>query len=71
MNFIHVPDDTYKLINALKNKYPSQRPLLDEIEGNTTQHLWHQLTENLKRFFEGKTQKTASSCCCGGNCKTC
>ena len=51
MNFIHVPDDTYKLINALKNKYPSQKPLLDEIEGNTTQHLWHQLTENLIVFY--------------------
>ena len=31
----------------------------------------YQLPENLKRFFEGKERKAASSCCCGGNCKTC
>ena len=30
----------------------------------------YQLPENLKRFFEGKTQKTASSCCCGPVSKT-
>ena len=31
----------------------------------------YQLPENLERFFEGKERKAASSCCCGGNCKTC
>jgi hypothetical protein len=31
----------------------------------------YHLPENLERFFEGKERKAASSCCCGGNCKTC
>ncbi len=31
----------------------------------------YQLPENLKRFFEGKEKKAATSCCCGGSCNCC
>lgn len=47
MNYVQVPNDSYKLITNLKTKYPSQKAILDEIESNLTQRLWHQLADNL------------------------
>ena len=47
MNYVQVPNESYKLINIYKKKYPEQKNLFDEIEGNLTQRLWHQLADNL------------------------
>ena len=47
MNYVQVPNESYKLINTYKEKYPEQKNLFDEIEGNLTQRLWHQLADNL------------------------
>ena len=47
MNYVQVPNESYKLINNYKEKYPEQKNLFDEIEGNLTQRLWHQLADNL------------------------
>ena len=44
---INIPPDSFKLISALSQKYPSLKPLLDEIDSNLNQHLWYQLSENI------------------------
>ena len=36
MNYVQVPNESYKLINNYKEKYPEQKNLFDEIEGNLT-----------------------------------
>ena len=44
---INIPPDSFKLISGLSQKYPSLKPLLDEIDSNLNQHLWYQLSENI------------------------
>jgi len=44
---INLPNDSFKLISNLSNKYPQFKSLFDDIDSNLNQHLWYQLSENL------------------------
>ena len=44
---VNVPNDSYKLITKLTEKYPLYKDLLGEIDAHLNQRLWYQLSENL------------------------
>ena len=44
---INIPQDSFKLVSNLSQKYPSLKTLFDEIDSNMNQHLWYQLSENI------------------------
>ena len=50
MNYVNVPNDSFKLLQNLIQKYPSHKEVLDEIDSNLNQRLWHQLSDNLIKF---------------------
>jgi hypothetical protein len=50
MNYVNVPNDSFKLLQNLIKKYPSHKDVLDEIDSNLNQRLWHQLSDNLIKF---------------------
>ena len=47
MSAVVVPNDSYKLVHNLSEKYPMYKNLLDEIDSHLNQRLWFQLSENL------------------------
>ena len=44
---VNVPNDSFKLIQNLSNKYPDLKKLFEDIDSSLNQHLWYQLSENL------------------------
>ena len=50
MNYANIPNDSFKLLQNLMTKYPSHKEILDEIDSNLNQRLWHQLSDNLIKF---------------------
>ena len=47
INDVEVPNDSFKLIQNLIQKYPNLKTLLEDIDSNLNQRLWYQLSGNL------------------------
>ena len=47
INDVEVPNDSFKLIQNLIQKYPNLKTLLEDIDSNLNQRLWYQLSRNL------------------------
>ena len=47
INDVNVPNDSFKLIQNLSNKYPNLKTLLDDMDSNLNHCLWFQVSENL------------------------
>lgn len=54
-NFIQIPKDSYTLLQTIGAQYPEAKEITSEIEGNLTQSLWHQLSENLNTLASIKS----------------
>ena len=47
INDVNVPNDSFKLIQNLSNKYPNLKSLFDDMDSNLNRRLWFQVSENL------------------------
>ena len=47
MDFVQIPEESHIIIKNLQSKYPQYKDILSEIDGNISQSLWHQLSDNL------------------------
>ena len=47
INDVNVPNDSFKLIQNLSNKYPNLKSLFDYMDSNLNRRLWFQVSENL------------------------
>jgi hypothetical protein len=45
--YVYVTNEAFELLNILKSRYPQYSQLLDSIETNTNNRLWHQVCEDL------------------------
>ncbi len=60
MNYVNVPNDSFKLLQNLIKKYPSHKEILDEIDSNLNQRLWHQLSDNINKFASNEDIQKSS-----------
>ena len=47
INDVEIPNDSFKLIQNLSNKYPNLKSLFDDMDSNLNRRLWFQVSENL------------------------
>lgn len=47
MNYIVIPQDSFQYVQSLGQKYPQHKELIDQIDMELNQRLWHQLSQHL------------------------
>lgn len=61
MTYVQVSDNAFTFLNTLRSENPELTNLINEIEGELTLRLWHQLTEHLIQLTENPNLQSGNS----------